>query len=78
MSAHEINQADAAVTGVYPEVTSGRRICRTPDEAFMAGMADAANDPPLTPAQRDRIAALLGPSIREFIAAQAAERSDAA
>ncbi len=45
-----------------------RRLCRTPEEIWQAGWEDGANDPPLTPAQRTRIAALLGPYIRASIA----------
>lgn len=36
-------------------------ICRTPDEAFAAGMRDAANDPPPTPELVARVAVLLAP-----------------
>jgi hypothetical protein len=45
-----------------------RRICRTAQECFQAGWDDGANDPPLTPAQVTRLAALLGPSIRQAVA----------
>lgn len=55
-------------------MSTPRRMCRTPDEAFQAGWDDAANDPPLTPAQRTLIAGLLGPSIRAHIAAEAGDR----
>ncbi|MGJ6968790.1 hypothetical protein ACSDR0_43500 [Streptosporangium sp. G11] len=48
-------------------------ICRTAEECFRAGWDDGANDPPLTPAQRTRLAALLGPYIRASTAAKAAE-----
>ena len=34
------------------------RTCRTPDDAFEAGWADAANDQPLTEAEIDRLLAL--------------------
>lgn len=40
------------------------RICRTPDDAFAAGWHDGADDPPMTPEQRTRIAALLAPYVR--------------
>ncbi|MDX3109564.1 hypothetical protein [Nonomuraea angiospora] len=45
-------------------VNSSRRICRTPADAFAAGWADGADDPPLTDEQRTRLAALLAPYIR--------------
>jgi hypothetical protein len=35
--------------------------CRSPEEAFGAGQADAAADPPLTQDQADHIAAILAP-----------------
>lgn len=41
-----------------------RRICRTPEDAFAAGWHDGADDPPLTPEQRTRIAALLALHVR--------------
>jgi hypothetical protein len=34
--------------------------CRTPEEAFAAGQADSANDPPLTQEKADLIAVILG------------------
>lgn len=40
-----------------------RRICRTVDEAFAAGQADAKNDRPLSPAEIARLAALLRPHL---------------
>lgn len=46
-----------------------RRICRTAEDAFMAGWQDGADDPPLTEEQRTRIAALLAPHIRPAAAA---------
>lgn len=54
-------------------MTKPRRICRTPQECFEAGLEAGASLPPLTPAQVTRIAALLGPYIRASIAADAAE-----
>lgn len=51
--------------------SANRRICRTPEEIFQAGWDDGANDPPLTPAQVTRIAALLGPYIRPMRMASA-------
>jgi hypothetical protein len=41
-----------------------RRICRTPAEAFQAGWDDAADDPPLSPAQIARLTALWRPYLR--------------
>jgi len=38
-------------------------ICRTPDEAFEAGLRAAADDPPLSQEQVDRIALLVAPYI---------------
>lgn len=38
-----------------------RRICRTDEEAFEAGRADAKNDRPLSPAEITRLATLLRP-----------------
>jgi hypothetical protein len=38
-----------------------KRLCRTPDEAFEMGLADAVNDPPPTPAQTARLVVLLRP-----------------
>ena len=35
--------------------------CRSPAEAIAAGLADSANDPPLTQAQADDIAVILAP-----------------
>lgn len=40
------------------------RLCLTADEIWQAGLADAANDPPLTQAQIDHIAALWRPYLR--------------
>ncbi|MEV1245183.1 hypothetical protein [Nonomuraea sp. NPDC049750] len=40
------------------------RICRTPEDAFVAGWEDGASDPPLTDEQRTRLAALLAPYVR--------------
>ncbi|NAS22440.1 hypothetical protein GT755_12185 [Herbidospora sp. NEAU-GS84] len=50
-------------------MTAPRRLCRTPDEIFQAGWDDGMTDPPLTPEQRTRIAALLAPHVRAAIAA---------
>lgn len=36
--------------------------CRTPEEAFAAGQADAAADPPLDQDQADLVAVILAPS----------------
>jgi hypothetical protein len=36
--------------------------CRTPDEAFAAGQADADADPPLDQDQADLVAVILAPS----------------
>lgn len=44
-------------------MTAGR-ICRTPEEAFEQGWRDGEGDPPLTPEQRMRLAALLAPYVR--------------
>lgn len=38
-----------------------RRICRTLDESFAAGRADAKDDRPLSPAEITRLANLLRP-----------------
>lgn len=46
------------------EPTGKRRLCRTAEECFQAGWDAAADHPPMTQAQRDRLAALLGPSFR--------------
>lgn len=46
--------------------------CRTPQEAFLAGMAEGRKAPPLTPAQRSRLAALLGPYVAPILREQAA------
>lgn len=54
------------------------RICRTPDEVFSAGWEAAVNLPPLSPAQRTRIAALIGPYLRASIPAAVAEANAAA
>lgn len=79
MTAQTINDDHGQVTTPSPQ-RKPPRLCRTPDECFAAGLADAANDPPLTESQRTRIAALLGPTIRELVEAESftAERSDAA
>lgn len=41
------------------------RICRTVDEAFAAGWADAKDDRPLSPAEITRAAALLRPYLAD-------------
>lgn len=38
-----------------------RRICHTPDESFAAGLADAKNHRPLSPAEITRLGTLLRP-----------------
>lgn len=40
------------------------RICRTLDETWAAGLADAAEDPPLSQATADRVAVILAPYFR--------------
>ncbi|MEU8199553.1 hypothetical protein AB0C10_37790 [Microbispora amethystogenes] len=77
MTAQTINVDHGQVTTTSPQ-RKPSRLCRTPEECFAAGLADAANDPPLTESQRTRIAALLGPSIRAQVEAEAVERSKAA
>lgn len=42
-----------------------RRICRTPDESFAAGLADAKKHRPLSPAECTRLAALLRPYLTD-------------
>ncbi|HEY9368744.1 hypothetical protein [Streptomyces sp.] len=42
-------------------ITPTPRICRTPDEAFAAGQADAKHHRPLSPAEITRLVALLRP-----------------
>lgn len=64
MTARKINASRDGVTGSYPDVTPVRRICRTVAETAQAGWDDGANDPPLTPDQVTRLAALLGPYLR--------------
>ena len=44
-----------------------RRLCRTPEESFQAGWDDGADEPPLTNEQILRLAALLGPYIRQQV-----------
>ncbi len=66
MSAQTINGDHGKVTTTSPQ-SKPPRLCRTPEECFAAGLADGAGDPPLTPEQRTRLAALLGPTIRELI-----------
>lgn len=44
-------------------------ICRTVDEVRAAALADAQNDPPLTQAQADLVAAILAPYRRDQQAA---------
>lgn len=72
MNGEAINGNGGQVRATYPKVTPPagrpRRICRTPQEAFQAGWDDGADDPPLTPDQVTRLAALLGPSIRACLA----------
>lgn len=79
MSAQTINDDHGKVTTTSPQ-RKPARLCRTPEECFQAGIEDGAGDPPLTPEQRTRIAALLGPTIRELVetGTAAVERSDAA
>lgn len=50
-------------------MTAPRRLCRTPDEIFQAGWDDGAQDAPLSPSERTRIAALLAPHIRAAVTA---------
>lgn len=45
--------------------------CRTPEDAYRAGWADGRSAPPLTPAQRSRIAALLAPYVAPVLREQA-------
>jgi len=77
MTAQTINDDHGKVTTTSPQ-RKPPRLCRTPDECFAAGLADAAGDPPLTDSQRTRIAALLGPEIRAMVETTTVERSDAA
>lgn len=77
MAAIVINTDHGLATGLSPQ-RKPARLCRTPEECFEAGLADAAGDPPLTPAQRTRLAALLGPTIRALVETETAERSEAA
>lgn len=44
-------------------------LCRNLTEVFAAADADSVNDPPLTQAQADRIAAILAPHLRVLEAA---------
>lgn len=76
MSAQKINPDRSQVTTKSPQ-RKPARLCRTPQECFQAGWEDGKNDPPLTPSQRTRIAALLGPSIRRSVAAAEARASEA-
>jgi hypothetical protein len=48
-------------------------VCRTLDEITAAGARDALNDPPLTQAQADRVAAILAPYRRQLAAREAFE-----
>ncbi|MBO4275092.1 hypothetical protein [Microbispora triticiradicis] len=79
MTAQMINDDHGQVTTSSPR-RKPPRLCRNAEECFAAGLADAANDPPLTDSQRTRIAALLGPSIRAQVEATAAsqQHNDAA
>lgn len=45
------------------------RLCRTPEECFQAGWDDAADHPPLTPAQIANLTALWRPYLRRDDAA---------
>lgn len=42
-----------------------KRICRTPDDAFAAGSADAANDRPLDLTEIARLTVLLRPHLAD-------------
>ena len=50
------------------------RLCRTPEECFAAGQADAADDPPLTRAQIDKLAVLWRPTFARLRAEAEAEQ----
>lgn len=56
-SGHLTNRGDQAGMDDQPK----RRICRTVDESWEAGVQDAKNHRPLSPAEITRIAALLRP-----------------
>lgn len=64
----EPTEATPEPTEDAPDVTRPR-LCRTPEEAYQAGLEDAKNDPPLTQAQIDYIARLWRPYIRRIDAA---------